>query len=642
MILEHGTILQGGKYTIEKALGQGSFGITYLATTKVKGPLGDISVKVAIKEFFSKELNKRGEDGTVCDSTSGSLAGRYSKMFLREANNLASLEHPGIVNVLESFSENNTHYYVMEYLEGGSLDDYILSKGHLSETESLEYIRQIGSALSYMHSRNMLHLDLKPKNIMLRSDGCLSIIDFGLSKQYESSGEPESSTTIGLGTPGYAPLEQGSEDDRRVFAATLDVYALGATMYKMLTGKTPPRASDVMNDGLPVSDLKKYGVSEDTIASIEKAMAPPKRKRYQSVDDFISSFHSIGKNIDCLKEVENNGTDEEMTEKRTIVNNKSDSSYTNQIKSYDSEETGKINQTKPVLSRWIVVFTSIVIILIVSILSVRKCSSGLDEEIILNDEVVLDSIPDNSDKVQANDRKIESVDKQDKHNIVQKKKSPLPKDNKDVGVSHTTEKTEQVTYHVDKTSVSIYNGQRENIRLYDNYGNEVIEGVEYVSDNSMIADCKDGVVIAKGIGETRIYVKYNGIGYYCDVKVVTPPGGLTEEQKKEMEDDQFFYVCEKMPEFQGGDVNDFHRWLMNNINYPELARENGITGRVVASFVIDTDGSVINVSIVKGVDPLLDNEVVRIISASPKWTPGIQGDKYVKVHYSVPVVFSLS
>lgn len=98
------------------------------------------------------------------------------------------------------------------------------------------------------------------------------------------------------------------------------------------------------------------------------------------------------------------------------------------------------------------------------------------------------------------------------------------KDNKDVGVSHTTEKTEQVTYHVDKTSVSIYNGQRENIRLYDNYGNEVIEGVEYVSDNSMIADCKDGVVIAKGIGETRISVKYNGIGYYCDVKVVTPPG----------------------------------------------------------------------------------------------------------------------
>lgn len=117
---------------------------------------------------------------------------------------------------------------------------------------------------------------------------------------------------------------------------------------------------------------------------------------------------------------------------------------------------------------------------------------------------------------------------------------------------------------------------------------------------------------------------------------------MTEEQKKEMEDDQFFYVCEKMPEFQGGDVNDFHRWLMNNINYPELAREQGITGRVVASFVIDTDGSVINVSIVKGVDPLLDNEVVRIISASPKWTPGIQGDKYVKVHYSIPVVFSLS
>ncbi len=207
MQLTNGTLLQGGKYRIESVLGQGAYGITYLATTKVKGPLGDIAVKLAIKEFFSKELNTRKVDGNVSEVSSESLAGKYSNMFLREARNLSHLKHDGIVNVLEAFSENNTHYYVMEYVDGGSLDAYIRSKGCLSERETLSLARQIGSALSFMHENKMLHLDLKPKNIMLRADGTLCLIDFGLSKQYEADGEPESSTTIGLGTPGYAPLE---------------------------------------------------------------------------------------------------------------------------------------------------------------------------------------------------------------------------------------------------------------------------------------------------------------------------------------------------------------------------------------------------------------------------------------------------
>lgn len=283
MHLNKETPLQRGKYIIESVLGQGSFGITYLATTKFQGPLGDISVKVAIKEFFARDLNMRHPDGTVAEVSSGSLSGKYAKDFQREAKNLSSLKHPNIINVLEAFSENNTHYYVMEYIDGGNLDDYILSKGRLNESEALDIASQMASALSYMHSHNMLHLDLKPRNVMRRSDGSVCLIDFGLSKQYESSGEPESSTTIGLGTPGYAPLEQGSSDERKNFAPTLDIYALGASVFKMLTGNTPPRASDIMNDGFPSDELAALGISSATISTIERMMSPRKKDRPQSI-----------------------------------------------------------------------------------------------------------------------------------------------------------------------------------------------------------------------------------------------------------------------------------------------------------------------------------------------------------------------
>ena len=330
MQLKSGTLLQGGKYRIESVLGQGAYGITYLATATMKGALGNIAVKVAIKEFFSKELNTRKVDGNVSEVSSDSLAGKYSNMFLREARNLSHLKHDGIVNVLEAFSENNTHYYVMEYVDGGSLDAYIRSKGRLSERETLSLARQIGSALAFMHENKMLHLDLKPKNIMLRADGTLCLIDFGLSKQYEADGEPESSTTIGLGTPGYAPIEQGSSDDRKTFAPTLDIYAFGATLFKMLTGKTPPRSSDIFNEGLPEDELLSLEISEETISAIRRAMSPRKGDRPQTVEEFLSLLkepvtEDVGSEDD---DEDNDSEDTELEDDETEPEDESDDEET--------------------------------------------------------------------------------------------------------------------------------------------------------------------------------------------------------------------------------------------------------------------------------------------------------------------------
>ena len=278
-------------YRIEKVLGQGAFGITYLARMELQGGLGNLesSIHVTIKEFFMKEISGReGTSVTSSASSKGGLFYEYKEKFAREAKNLSKLKHPNIVNVMEFFETNNTCYYVMEYLSGGDLDSLIEHRGRLSESDTLRYTRQIAEALSFMHENKMLHLDLKPKNVMLNADGNAVLIDFGLSKQYDKSGEPESSTTVGRGTPGYAPLEQANYQDGHGFPVTMDVYALGATMYKMLTGKRAPEASVILNEGFPQDSFHSVNCSESTLDCIMKAMEPRKKYRIPDIPQFLS------------------------------------------------------------------------------------------------------------------------------------------------------------------------------------------------------------------------------------------------------------------------------------------------------------------------------------------------------------------
>ena len=293
--LQPGNTLQGDKYRIEKVLGQGSFGITYLASyaTTIEGALGKMAVdiKVAIKEFFMSEVNQRNEQTHGVEGSSSTIFTNYRIKFRKEAQNLASLHHPHIVQVTDVFDENNTTYYVMQYIEGMSLDSFIASKGRVSAEDTILIAAQIGQALSYMHQRHMLHLDLKPGNIMLDKQGQVHLIDFGLSKQYDSNGEPESSTSIGMGTPGYAPIEQANRMGQgKQFQATIDVYAFGATVYKMLTGRRPDDASVILNDGFPFGFLQQLGVQQNMINAVQRAMAPQRNARFQTVTEFVQAL----------------------------------------------------------------------------------------------------------------------------------------------------------------------------------------------------------------------------------------------------------------------------------------------------------------------------------------------------------------
>ena len=291
--LQQGSTLQGGRYRIERVLGQGGFGITYLAEDCVARQ------KVAIKEFFMRDYCSRDESTSLVTlGTEGSrgTVERSREKFLKEAHVLTDLNHPHIIHVHESFEENGTAYYVMDYAEGGSLADLLKRKGFLFEFDATRYIVQVADALAYIHSKKKNHLDVKPANILLNDRNEAILIDFGLSKQYDAlTGGQTSTTPVGI-SEGYAPMEQYKQGGVSEFSPETDIYALGATFFKLLTGKTPPSAPDAFEYGVPVEELKARGVSQPVIDLIVQAMEPKKKNRMKDVRLFLAlkqDFNSV-------------------------------------------------------------------------------------------------------------------------------------------------------------------------------------------------------------------------------------------------------------------------------------------------------------------------------------------------------------
>ena len=282
MNLPVGTLLQGGKYMITRFIGSGGFGCTYEAEHI------ELGEKVAIKEFFVKDFCNR-DDATlrISVATQGKvgLVDKLRSKFKDEARSLYRLRHPGIVHVSDVFEENGTAYYVMDYIEGNSLKDIVISEGPLSERRALKYIFQVADALKYVHEHNRLHLDIKPGNVMVDKSDNAILIDFGASKQYDEENGENTSTLVGK-TPGYAPLEQMGNRVVNFFPAT-DIYALGATLYKLLTGVTPPDAAMLASGGEELAPLPST-VSANVRRAISAAMSLKKDDRPQSIDGFLA------------------------------------------------------------------------------------------------------------------------------------------------------------------------------------------------------------------------------------------------------------------------------------------------------------------------------------------------------------------
>ncbi len=280
MRLKVDTLLQGGKYKIVRFINNGGFGCTYEAKHVM------LHKRIAIKEFFVKDFCNRDELTGVISVAAQSkvaLVNRLREKFIEEAISLSQMSYANIVQVTDVFEENGTAYYVMDYIDGLSLDEIIKSKTKLSEEESLIYIRQIAGALDYVHGMNRLHLDIKPGNIMVNKNGQAILIDFGVSKQYDSIDGENTSTLLGK-TPGYAPIEQMGNSVQQFTPAT-DIYALGATLYKLLSGVTPPESTIIFEDGIPELDSS---VSNETKLAVSRAMEFRRKDRPQSIKEFLA------------------------------------------------------------------------------------------------------------------------------------------------------------------------------------------------------------------------------------------------------------------------------------------------------------------------------------------------------------------
>ena len=296
--LSPGVILDN-KYTIKKHLASGGFGHTYLAETRI----GD---KVAIKELFLASLCSREATTqmvVVAIKENRAIYESQKQKFLREARRIHKLsQHPNIVKILDLFEGNGTAYYVMDYIEGKSLAQ--INKP-ISEKLVLRYLRQIISALEYVHSQGILHLDIKPSNIMVDNQGNVFLIDFGASKQFDLASDNETllSTTSFAYTPGYAPLELTSRDKSKIGTHS-DIYSLGATLYNMLTGEIPPSADVILEDGIP--NLEKFSPQIKRV--IESSLKLKIKGRISSVREL-----SLLLEDDCEDEIESLEGGEENT-----------------------------------------------------------------------------------------------------------------------------------------------------------------------------------------------------------------------------------------------------------------------------------------------------------------------------------------
>lgn len=281
--LRPGTLLLQGKYRIEATLGSGGFGITYRARH-----IG-LEKVVAIKEFFMRGACDRDSGSTHVTTTQSNrdLATRFRNKFVKEARLIASLTHPGIVRVSDIFEENGTAYYVMDFIEGESLAQHVQDAGRLSQSEALHYIYQVADALAYIHHKKLLHLDVKPGNILLQAEtGRAVLIDFGVAKQYDNAGE-QTSTTPPAVSNGYSPIEQYNSDAGITsFTPATDIYALAATFYKLLTGVTPPSSLKLVTGELPLPAYPA-GVDEQVKQAIDRCLRV-RRERPQSIAEFLA------------------------------------------------------------------------------------------------------------------------------------------------------------------------------------------------------------------------------------------------------------------------------------------------------------------------------------------------------------------
>ena len=255
-----------GRYLVGKVLGAGGFGITYIGYDL------KLDSKVAVKEYYPSGAANRSVSMTVFPTTEvkGNPFEIGKDRFLKEAKTLSEFVGEGnIVTLRDYFEENGTAYIVMEYLEGEDLSHYAKAHGKFELDEALDLLEPAMLALDKIHKKGLIHRDISPSNIMVVSDGRVKVLDFGSARLQNASGELSLSIML---KPGYAPAEQYSTHGEQ--GSWTDVYAMSATVYRLITGKTPPPSTDrILNDTIELPSSLGVKITPEQEAALMRGLA---------------------------------------------------------------------------------------------------------------------------------------------------------------------------------------------------------------------------------------------------------------------------------------------------------------------------------------------------------------------------------
>lgn len=370
-MLQVGTKLSNGKYRIDQYLSSGGFGNTYVATDTA------FNEKVAVKELFIKGVCGRTPNSTDISISLTENQRAFSaqqEKFRKEARRLRKLSNPHIVKVHDLFDENGTSYYVMDFVEGESLSARLKrTKKPMQEGELLLMLPQVLDALECVHNEGIWHLDLKPGNIMIDHKGNVQLIDFGASKQLKNANGDSLSTSSAMAyTPGYAPSEQ-MEQNFEKFGPWTDLYALGATLYNLLTMQQPPSPSDIEEDSRAALKLPQ-GISRKTEKLVFWLMKPNRKMRPQCVADIRQFLVEAG-------EIPSSGGRKQDDDDPTII--KDGPIPKPSVSKPSVPKPGPIPPVKK-----IAIGAAVLACLCVIIFSVKKCSSdSIPEEVVDSTQV---------------------------------------------------------------------------------------------------------------------------------------------------------------------------------------------------------------------------------------------------------------
>ena len=638
-MLRVGTILHGS-YRIDRYLSSGGFGNTYVATHV------DFDETYAVKEFFMKGVTQRDGNNTTVSVSNREKVDEFKgqlEKFKKEARRLRQLNNLHIVRVHDLFEENGTAYYMMDYIDGESLKDRLKRTGRpMTESEVRLILPQILDALKTVHDAGIWHLDLKPANIMLEKGGMIKLIDFGASKQLDvQKGGATTSTAISY-TPGYAPREQ-MEQSYEKFGPWTDFYALGGTLYNLLNNQRTPMPTDINNDRREAKHLAlplPSNISGKTKALILWLMKTYRNDRPASVEK-IREFLENGLAPRPVPVQEQEPTVVENDE--TVIEEHPEPEPS------PEEPLPEEPATEPEgPSAWKYIAAGLIVIaLIVAGYNLNSSNPKNDVSAESNIEVsegennlVIDEPADSSEAevIRAQEHEGRTSEKKNGYTFLSFEDGTYYEGYVKNGVPHG--KGTMTWKNGDNYVGDFINGNRSGQGVYT--WTEKRKDHMYKYEGNFLNGQFSGKGTAYYVGGTKEE------GIWKNNELIEEHSDTHSDKANERtavpvsETNTTVYdVVDQRPLFPGGDAA-LIQWLSSNVIYPKIAAENGIQGRVICQFVVEKDGSISNITVIKSADPSLDGEACRVINSMPRWKPGTVKGVPVRVKYTLPVHFKLN